>query len=238
MDNDLIKLSQKLLYNVKLADETTNIVKNLAMFKETELANQLFNDDLKKAFWINIYNAFTQIKLIQRPDSYADKRIFFTSKQFVIATQNMSFDDIEHGILRHSKVKFSLGYITNPLASVFEKMHRVKKLDFRIHFCLNCGAVSFPPIAFYKPEIIDQQMAMATKNYLQNVCLFNEATNTVSIPLLLKWFKADFGTTKQIIQLLQDTGVLPRHKRPTILFTKYNWNLQLSHYTTIFKHEE
>lgn len=235
MSKGLISVSQALLLNVKLGKETAILEEYIAAIDEAELKNQLINDDFKKTFWINIYNAFTQMILSKTPDKYADKSTFFSSKQLLIAQHHLSLDDIEHGILRRSKIKHGMGYITNPFASIFEKKHRVSEIDNRIHFCLNCGAVSCPPIAFYTAENIHQQMDLATKNYLQNECIFNEEGNTISIPLLLKWFKADFGSTEQIMQLLYTTGVVPTHKKPTILFTKYNWYLQLRHYTTNFK---
>lgn len=236
MSKSLVSVSQELLLDVKLGKETAILEKCIANIDQAELKNQLINDDLKKTFWINMYNAFTQIILVQNPDSYADRQSFFSSKQLLIAKNNMSFDDIEHGILRRSKIKHGLSYITNPLASTFEKKNWVDEVDFRVHFCLNCGAVSCPPIAFYTAESINQQMDLATKNYLQNECMFNEGTNIIYIPLLLKWYKADFGTTKQILQLLCTTGILPAHNKPTILFTKYNWHLQLGNYINDLKH--
>jgi thiol-disulfide isomerase/thioredoxin len=33
-----------------------------------------------------------------------------------------------------------------------------KKVDYRIHFALNCGAKSCPPIVYYSPEKLDQQL--------------------------------------------------------------------------------
>jgi hypothetical protein len=105
-------------------------------------------------------------------------------------------DDIEHGILRRSKVKWSFGYFNKLFPSAFEKKHRVDTLDYRIHFSLNCGAISCPPIAFYKPEQLDKQLEVATKVYLSGEAAYNEADNTVALPALMGWFRGDFGGKK------------------------------------------
>ena len=80
----------------------------------------------------------------------------------------MSLDDIEHGILRRSKIKWSEGYFNKLFPSKFEKENRVNKVDYRIHFALNCGARSCPPIAFYDPEKLDKQLDVATMIYLKS----------------------------------------------------------------------
>ena len=105
-------------------------------------------------------------------------------------------DDIEHGILRRSKVKWSFGYFNKLFPSAFEKKHRVDTLDYRIHFSLNCGATSCPPIAFYKPEQLDKQLEVATKVYLSGEAAYNEADNTVALPALMGWFRGVFGGKK------------------------------------------
>ncbi len=58
---------------------------------------------------------------------------------------NTSLDEIEHGILWRSKCKLSLGYFNKIFKSRFEKAFRVDKLDYRIHFALNCGAPEMNP---------------------------------------------------------------------------------------------
>ena len=55
---------------------------------------------------------------------------------------SFSLDDIEHGILRRNA--------RNHIEVGDSKLtHMVDKVDYRIHFALNCGAQSCPAIAFY-----------------------------------------------------------------------------------------
>lgn len=50
----------------------------------------------------------------------------------------------------------------------------VEDVDYRIHFALNCGAKSCPPIAFYKAERIDYLFDLATQSFLEGETDFDE----------------------------------------------------------------
>ncbi|MGI4751528.1 MAG: DUF547 domain-containing protein [Janthinobacterium lividum] len=188
------------------------------------------NDSKKLAFWLNLYNGFTQVLLKKDPDQYKTRNAFFSSKQIKVAFQQLSLDEIEHGILRHSKIKWSEGYLGKPFPDIFEKDFRVKRLDYRIHFALNCGAKSCPPIAFYDPEQIDKQLAVAVKTYLKEECEFNQAKNSISVPALMSWFRHDFGGKKGIYKILKQNTIIPAKSHPAIKFKKYNWTLFLNNY--------
>jgi hypothetical protein len=229
-DASLIATSQQLLLTAKKQQPTDALVEVMKSIPEEALTQQLRNDNLKKAFWINLYNAFTQIILLKHPDNYKTRSVFFEAKQIAIAGRKLSLDDIEHGILRRSKIKWSLGYLNKWLPSAFEKRQRVDTLDYRVHFSLNCGAKSCPPIAFYKPEQLDQQLDMATKAYLQDEAKYYERDNTVALPAIMGWFRADFGGKNKMIDLLHILQIVPKEKRPYVKFKEYNWSLFLENY--------
>lgn len=230
---ELINISQQLLLAAKTLAPTDSMVEILKKFPISEIHGQLTTDDMKKAFWINLYNAFTQIILLKDPGQYKIRSQFFGSKQINIAGLIMSLDDIEHGILRRSKIKWSKGYLDKLFPSSFEKKNRVSKLDYRIHFALNCGAKSCPPIAFYKPEQIDKQLEIATKTYLKGEATYDPVENTVSVPALMRWFIHDFGGEKNVIKLLRSLEVVPSNVNPKVHFKEYDWNLFLSNYEDI-----
>ncbi|MBC7510955.1 MAG: DUF547 domain-containing protein, partial [Ferruginibacter sp.] len=54
-----------------------------------------------------------------------------------------------HGILRRHGWKYRPRYFTNPFTSKLIKQLAVFKIDFSIHFALNCGAANCPAIKFY-----------------------------------------------------------------------------------------
>jgi thiol-disulfide isomerase/thioredoxin len=228
--NKLVQLSQEFMYAAKTGDETASFIAALSSLEMSDLIATIKTDDDKKAFWINLYNAYTQTSLKKNPEQYKSRGAFFGSKQIEIAGKKFSLDDIEHGILRRSKIKWSLGHLNKLFPGKTEKKLRVDKLDYRLHFALNCGAKSCPPIAFYKPENINQQLELATKAYLRSEVEYDEKTNTVELPTLMSWFRRDFGGKKKMIALLRQLSIVPADKNPNIKFKPYDWTLYLQNY--------
>lgn len=227
-----IAVSQSLLYAVKTGDSSGQYRQQLQRVDENALAQQLTTDDLKKAFWLNIYNSYVQRLLTDNPDRYKSRKSFFGAGLITIAGNKLSLDDIEHGILRHSKTKWSLGHVNKLFAGGFEKKFRVDTVDYRIHFALNCGAKSCPPIAYYTPEKISAQLELATKNYLKNEAEYKANENTVYLPAIMSWFRADFGGKKGMKQILNKYNIIAANADPEIKFKKYDWTLELNNYKT------
>jgi hypothetical protein len=228
----VIQLSQDYIYAAKTGESITELSSGLKNVTEQQLRSSLNNDEKKKAFWINIYNGYTQAALKSNPDKYKNRNAFFKSKSIDVANNKISLDKIEHGILRRSKIKWSLGYVNKIFPSALEKKLRVEKVDYRIHFALNCGAKSCPPIAFYNPDDLDTQLDVATKAFLTSECEYNKEQNTVSVPKLMSWFRADFGGKKGILDILKKNLIIPMDANPKIKFKKYDWSLTLNNYRT------
>ncbi|MEX8546336.1 MAG: DUF547 domain-containing protein [Mucilaginibacter sp.] len=229
---DFIRTSQNFLYAAKSGENTSAYLDTLKNADENSLSNQLKNDQKRLAFWLNLYNGFTQVLLKKTPDQYKTRNSFFSSKQINIAGELISLDLIEHGILRHSKIKWSLGYLGKIFPSAFEKKFRVEKLDYRIHFALNCGAKSCPPIAFYDPNKIDKQLNVAVKTYLKGECAYDQSKNVMQVPALMGWFRHDFGEKKHLLEILKQNQIIPANSNPKIQFKKYDWSLYLNNYKT------
>ncbi len=229
-DINIIEVSHQLLLAAKTLEPTDSLVAVVAAITEPMLNTQLNTDDKKMAFWINVYNAYTQISLHKNPDKYKDRGSFFGEKQVSIAGKNLSLDDVEHGLLRHSKIKWSLGHFNKWFPSSFEKQQRVDTLDYRIHFALNCGAKSCPPIAFYNPEQLDKQLDLATAAYLKGDAEYNKQENKVMLPAIMGWFRGDFGGKKKMKILLKKLEIIPQDSDPKIKFNSYNWDLFLQNY--------
>ena len=105
------ELAEGLIWKVKKQGDTATLEKQLAEgINLDSLEVALNNDDRRTAFWINIYNAYFQILRIRdgrtAPAIYREPLVF-------IAGQRFSLDDIEHGILRRYRWKFSLGFLPN-----------------------------------------------------------------------------------------------------------------------------
>ena len=177
-------------------------------------------------FWLNIYNAFIQIDLLENPESFENKSKFYTEKRIAISSEQMlSFDDIEHGILRRSQFKYGLGYITKWFPSGFEREFRMQIRDPRIHFALNCGALSCPPIKFYTLKNLDNQLNTASQSYLEQETNYYKESNTLYITKLMFWFRGDFGGRKGILKFMKNHQIIPSDLNPKIRYKSYDWSL-------------
>lgn len=229
--NTLLQLSQDFIYASKTGNETLVLEKQLANLSFDSLKTMLQSNDDKKAFWINLYNGFIQAKLKKDPAKYKSRSAFFTAKDISVAGKTFSLDDIEHGILRRSKIKWSLGYLNKLFPGKKEKVLRVKDLDPRIHFALNCGAKSCPPIAFYTSDKINDQLDLATRAYLSSEAIYNPEKNTLQLPAIMGWFRHDFKGKKNMLLLAKNYGGVPESAQPSISFAKYDWSLYLNNYS-------
>jgi Protein of unknown function, DUF547 len=228
---DLLKLSQMLLLAAKLQDPSFEIQQALNKVSYEEFNTQLSGNENKKyAFWLNVYNSYIQLALKENQEEYKNRGKFFSKKFIGIAGKTLSFNQIEHGILRKSQVVVGQGYLSKIFVNKFEKEERVQKRDYRIHFALNCGAKSCPPVAFYKAESLDMQLESATKNYLKHEVSVDTIHNIVSVPKMMFWFKGDFGGKKGIYNILRKYELLDQNSKPKIKYSDYDWNLLLKNY--------
>lgn len=223
---DLIKVSQDLLGAAKTKKDFSLNKSLLHNISANQLMVSLKTDDKKKAFWINIYNGFALDLLRPNPkvilNSIARKR-FFRKKQITIAGCIFSLNDIEHQILRKSRVWWSKGYLKNGLVSDFEKQLRVEKLDPRIHFALNCGGKGCPPIRYYEANDIDNQLDIATQAFLFSEVKNDANSNTVLVSRLFNWYIGDFGGKLGIIDFLKKYKVIGMKENPKLVYNDYNW---------------
>lgn len=226
MYKHLNKLSEQLLLHVKLDKNVSEIRLELECFDFKKLNNSLINDTQKKAFWINIYNAFYQIL---REKEKVNKQIIYKKKLFTIAGTMFSLDDVEHGILRRYRYKYSLGFIANLFPPKIIKKLAVSKIDYRIHFALNCGAKSCPPIAFYTPLNLEEELNLATQSFLESETDFYPDKKEVHTTALFKWFLADFGGIKGIKNIFK-TQLGKDISDYKIKYKEYSWKEDLANF--------
>jgi hypothetical protein len=219
-------LSEKLLLAVKKQQSTSEIENELSQLELNLLKSTLNTDDKKKAFWVNTYNAFYQI--LRKRDGF-DVSTIYTSKAIEIAKTKFSLDEIEHGILRRYRVKAALGYLPNIFAPILIKELAVDTIDYRIHFALNCGAKSCPPIAFYHPEKIEQQLETATISFLDSETSQNLKSMEIKTSSLLSWYRGDFGGTKGIKKVLKEKLKIPTEGFK-LIFSPYSWEDDLANF--------
>ena len=228
------KVSQELLQNIIDRKSYKKEVKILENSTLNELVTQLNTDKQKIAFWVNIYNSFIQISLTENPKEYEDRGAYFKKERVKIAGELLSFDDIEHDILRRSRIKLSWGYLRKYFRPKWERKLRVKNIDWRIHFALNCGAKSCPPVAKFTPERLDTEFNFMATEYLKEQTTYNKETKTATSVSLFSWFRADFGGLCGAREILESYKITPE-KPKKLDFNTYDWTLSLGNFRKITK---
>lgn len=227
-----LELAAKFLTAVKMREPAEPIRRDLAEMDPAVLAAYLKNDAQRKAFWINLYNAFAQRHLTAEKLRDAAKRgEAFSRKHLPVAGHLLSLDDIEHGLLRRSKIKWALGYLNKPFPDRFERRFRVQRVDARIHFALNCGAASCPPIKAYSAEQIDKQLDLAARSYLGTSVAIDETEHVVKLPRIFLWFRGDFGGPSGMRDMLLNYGVLTDDtKSYNLKYQAWDWTPNMGHF--------
>jgi len=224
--NDLVKFSEELLLAVRYEESTDSLLIILAETPLQQLLDELNTDTKKVAFWVNIYNASYQIlykDLGLRPDG------IFNEKAITIASVPFSLDDMEHGVLRKYRHKYSLGYMPMWFPASHIKKLAVEEINWRIHFALNCGAISCPPIAFYDAEQLEHQLELATASFLGQEIVINEETKTLEVTKIMFWFKGDFGGKDGIRKIVGKVFNRDFHDY-NVQFQEYDWTAKLDYF--------
>lgn len=228
---EYLDLSKALLEATRDDKPYKEILDKIAAVDMDELSNELSNDQMKKAFWVNIYNAHVQLILKEDPTKFEDRGKFFKAEQVTVAGQTISLDLLEHGIIRKSKIKLSLGLLPKVFVSKYERTFRVKKTDGRVHFALNCGAKSCPYIGIYDGERCNEQLDLSADQYLTKTTEING--NTLRVSKLFSWFRGDFGGKKGILKMLKKYEIIDQGQDFEIEYLFYDWTLELGNYKTL-----
>jgi len=161
------------------------------------------------AFLINAYNAFTIEKILTRYpdiDSIRDFGLFFGNpfkdEFFSLLGRKFSLDRIEHDILRR------------------------EYREPRIHFALNCAAVSCPMLReeAYVAARLEQQLEEQAVRFLSDRSRNRVAGGRLEVSKIFDWFKEDFEPREayfaRYATVLGMTGGVP-----PLYFLDYDWSL-------------
>ena len=69
-------------------------------------------------------------------------------------------------------------------------------VDPRIHFGLNCGAKSCPPVKNYSLKSWDEELEAAAHAFLAENVGVDKIKNEVKLSMILHWYSIDFGNDK------------------------------------------
>jgi hypothetical protein len=174
--------------------------------------------DLEKTvFWINVYNGLTNYWIIEKEmkKSVLEYPFLTTFAKINIGGHRFSLDDIEHGILRNNRR--SLYKIFRQFSNRDPRINlKVSKIDYRIHFALNCGAKSCPAVSFYSENNLEKQLRMAEENFIAQEFLVNQEAKIISCSKIFLLYKKDFENVYN-----ND----PKYKGYKISYRKYDFSL-------------
>jgi len=225
-DGDPTALADALLMATRTGADPAPLVTALADLSEDALDAVRTDRRTGLAFWLNCYNAGTQLLLDEWGDRYESvcrSLRFFSAPCLTVAGTPLSLDDIEHGIIRASRSKYTLGYTPRLLPSSFELRYALDRPDPRIHFAVNCGAASCPAIRAYEPDRVDEQLDLATQTYLSTTV--ERSDGAVHVPRLMLWYRGDFGGRSGTLAFLHCHGVLGPEESPRLRYLDWDWSL-------------
>jgi len=158
----------------------------------------------KLAFWINAYNAFTVNLICSNWPLESIKNLYRPWQQVMIKSNysNLTLDYIEHEILRQ---------LDEP----------------RIHFAINCASRSCPNLSrrAYVADKLDAQLKQATIDFLSDTSKNKYTKRRIYLSRIFLWFKNDFGSTEDLIHLINTHTGQSISEKTAISYLPYDWSL-------------
>jgi hypothetical protein len=153
------------------------------------------------AYWINAYNAFTVQLIVEHyPLSSITELEKPWDQPFIqLGDQSYTLNQLENEIIRPN----------------FQEP--------RIHFALNCAALSCPPLLneAYTAEELEQQLAQQTRAFI-NSSANQIQPNQVKISKIFDWYGEDFD---DLIPFLNRYSQQKVNSDAKIIFLNYDWAL-------------
>ncbi|MGY8779630.1 MAG: DUF547 domain-containing protein, partial [Longimicrobiales bacterium] len=104
--------------------------------------------------------------------------------------------------------------------------------DPRIHFAVNCAAVSCPVLwpEAYQAESLDAQLDRAVARLIDTPTHFSVEKSTIRLNQVLDWFRDDFGGEEGLREFFArytstDVAALLSDPDTKIEFFEYDWTL-------------
>lgn len=194
-------------YKGFLKDKTAleNYIKSLGKVDAAKLSK-----DEQTAYWINAYNASTIDQIVKHyPVSSIQKiangKPWDQALPYKFNGKTLTLNDIEKKILLGGDL-----------------------FDGRIHFAVNCAAISCPTLSnhAFTGDNVQKMLTDNTKAALANPKFNKISANSAELSKLFDWYKADFvkaeGSVVKFINKYSSTKISDKTK---ISYLDYNWSL-------------
>lgn len=154
--------------------------------------------ELSDAAFVNIYNALVMHAsvVLGHPGTPEERSAFFDGSSggtYDIGGVEYSLDDIEHGVLRRGR---DWRGRDSPVRDLFKD----RPFDNRIHFALNCGATSCPPVKLFREASYAEDLAAAARSFIESETSFRREMDSpyvtpsfrLDLSRLFLWYAGDF----------------------------------------------
>ena len=160
----------------------------------------------KKAFWLNTYNAWTIKLVLERypVNSIKDVSAKPWDKRFIkVGANTLTLNDIENKIIRRQ----------------FK--------DARIHFAVNCAAISCPKLSNKAFTLlnVEKELDRLTKEFFksENVKLVEKSAQLSKI---FEWYAEDFiQESESVLKFVEQYSGMTFHSKVKVNYLDYNWKL-------------
>ena len=163
----------------------------------------------EKAFWINVYNAYT-IKIILT--NYPLK----------------SITNIKNNGKTAWKTPFAkVGGKTYTLDHIEHEILRKKFNDARIHVGVNCASISCPKlgnIAFTENNI-ESELERLMKEFINDTTKNKISQKKIIISEIFNWFPNDFTKEGSLIDYINKYSEITVNEKAQIKYLTYDWSL-------------
>lgn len=167
------------------------------LLEQLDLTQILRSDADKMSFFVNLYNALTQhaVTVLGAPPATSLFRLLFAmGVGYNVGGYRLSLNDMENGVLRANR---SVALVGSPFGRGDTRNELcLRRVDARVHFVLNCGAASCPPVLFLTADNLESSLDMATKSFLGDRDNLEVVGNRVLLSKIFSWYMEDFAEGK------------------------------------------
>ena len=153
-----------------------------------------------------------------------------------------SFQDWEHGFLRgNRKAPYSMKAQFGRKDPRLALAQSIGEPDCRIHFALNCGAKSCPPMRTFTADGLDEELRIVSQAFCEDPdnCEINVKKRTIYLNKILNWYRVDFCVSEKelptkILEYLRGEKratlqqLLDEDKPISVAYKKYDWSSNAS----------
>ncbi|KAL8144408.1 hypothetical protein V2J09_017440 [Rumex salicifolius] len=191
----------------------------------------------KLAFFLNLHNAMVIHAVIRlgNPQGMMDRKSMANDFQYLVGGQPYSLNAIKNGVLRgNRRPPYSL---SKPFAYGDKRSEvALPKVNPLIHFGLCDGSRSAPTVRFFTPENVEAELRLSTRDFFSKGSIeVDLVKRTVYLSSIIKWFSADFGSEKEILNWVISyldgsnaglvTHLLGDYGSVKIMYQSYDWSL-------------